>query len=182
MIIVLSGKPGSGKSTVGRLLAKKLGYKFYSMGDFRGKLALERGLTVDQLNAIGEKEFWTDKLADDYQKRLGESENNFVMDSWLGFYFIPRGVKIFLDVNPDVAAKRVFMDQREDEEKQKSVEDVKEMLSKRVIQTQKRYYKYYGIKNIYDKKHYDAVIDTTKLSPEQVIEKILSFLRKNKKI
>ena len=38
MIITISGLPGSGKSTIGKMLAKKLGYKFYSMGDLRGKI------------------------------------------------------------------------------------------------------------------------------------------------
>ena len=53
MIITISGIPGSGKTTVGRMLAEKLGYKFYSIGDLRGKMAMERGMTIDQLNELG---------------------------------------------------------------------------------------------------------------------------------
>ena len=44
MIITISGWPGSGKTSVGKLLSKKLGYQFYSMGDLRGKVALEKNL------------------------------------------------------------------------------------------------------------------------------------------
>ncbi|MCX6741353.1 MAG: AAA family ATPase, partial [Candidatus Parcubacteria bacterium] len=46
MIITLSGKPGSGKTTVAKILAEKLGYKFYSTGDLRGQMAMKRGLTI----------------------------------------------------------------------------------------------------------------------------------------
>ncbi len=95
MIIVISGSPGSGKSTVGKILAKDLGYKFYSMGDLRGQMAMERGLTIDQLNEIGKTEDWTDRAADEYQKKLGETEDNFVIDSWAGFHFLPQAFKIF---------------------------------------------------------------------------------------
>ena len=71
MIITISGVPGSGKSTAGKSVARKLGYEYVSMGDFRGKMAMERGLTIDELNKLGEKEDWTDRQADEYQRELG---------------------------------------------------------------------------------------------------------------
>jgi len=37
MIITIAGEGGSGKSTVARILAKKLDYKHYSTGDLRGR-------------------------------------------------------------------------------------------------------------------------------------------------
>jgi cytidylate kinase len=45
MIITLSGYPGSGKSTAGKLLAAKLGYNRYSIGDLQRRLAAEHNLT-----------------------------------------------------------------------------------------------------------------------------------------
>ena len=64
MIITISGKPGSGKSTVAKIIAAKLGLNKYSIGDLRGKMALDRGITIDELNEVGEKEDFTDKEAD----------------------------------------------------------------------------------------------------------------------
>ena len=78
MIITISGLPGSGKTTVGRIVAKKLGYRFLSMGDLRGEIAMKHGMTIDQLNEIGKKESWTDKEVDGMLAEKGRSEDNFV--------------------------------------------------------------------------------------------------------
>ena len=112
MIITISGMPGSGKSTIAKILAQKLGYKHYSIGDLRGKMALDRHLTIDELNELGKREGWTDREPDEYQKKLGHEEDNFVIDSRLGFYFIPHSFKLFLTVDPEVAAERIFPNQR----------------------------------------------------------------------
>jgi predicted cytidylate kinase len=176
MIISISGKPGAGKTTVAKMLAKKLGFKFYSIGDLRGEIAMKLGITIDELNEIGTKQEWTDKNVDEYQKELGEKEDNFVIDSWLGFHFIPKSKKIFLDVDPKEAAKRIFKDQRKDEPKMRNVEEVEKMLEKRVKNSLERYKKYYNI-NCFDKKNYDLVIDTTHMKPEDVVKRIMKFLK-----
>ena len=177
MIISISGLPGSGKTTVGKLLAKKLGFKFYSIGDLRGRMAMERGLTIDQLNEIGMKEEWTDKEADEYQKKLGEKEDKFVIESRLGFHFIPESVKIFLEVDLKTAAERIFNDPRPDEKKRKSVEKTMEGIKERIENDKTRYKKYYGIEDFMNRSHYDIVIDTTNLEIEQALEKILKMLK-----
>ncbi len=180
MIITISGHSGSGKSTIGKRIAKKLRYNFYSMGDLRGKMAMDRGITIDELNEIGKKEAWTDNQVDEYQKELGKKEDNFIIDSRLGFHFIPHAISIFLKVDPKESAKRIFANQREDEEKKETVEEVKEMLEQREKNDKQRYLKYYNV-NYLDMKNYDIVIDTTKLSIEEVEEKLLSFIDQYKK-
>lgn len=169
--------PGSGKSTVGKILAERLGYKFYSMGDLRGKLAMDRGLTIDELNEIGKNEDWTDREADEYQKKLGETEDNFVIDGWISFHFIPRAFKIFLDADLDVAAKRIFAHQRPDEAPAGNATEIKERLAARVENTDARYKKYYDI-SFRDKSKFDLVIDTNKISSQQTADKILAALPK----
>lgn len=176
MIITISGKPGSGKSTVAKILSKKLGFRCYSVGDIRGKIAMDKGLSIDQLNEIGKKEDWTDKIVDEYQKSLGEKENNFVIEGRLGFYFIPHSVKIFLDVDLKEASKRIFNDQREDEEKKDSSKDILKMIEKRVMNDRERYKKYYKT-DFLDTKNYDYVIDTTDITAQQVADKIIKFIK-----
>lgn len=130
MIITIGGHSGAGKTSVGRTLAKKLCYKFYSMGDLRGKMAMELGMTIDELNEVGKKEAWTDKAVDEYQKKIGRKEDNFVVEGWLSFHFIPHSFRVFLDVDPRRAAERIFRHQRPDEKPQESVEKVLEMIKK----------------------------------------------------
>jgi len=179
MIISISGLPGSGKTTVGKLLAKRLGFRFYSIGDLRGRMAMERGLTIDQLNELGMKEKWTDEEADEYQKELGEKEDNFVIESRLGFYFIPKSVKIFLEVDQTKAAERIFRAQRPDEKRKTTIEEVIDSIRKRMKSDETRYQKYYKV-DFLDKSHYDIVIDTTGLTPEQVAERIIERIKKIK--
>ena len=99
MIITISGKPGSGKSTVAELIAKRLSLKHYSIGNFMREIAKEKGISLLELGKIAEKERWVDDELDKRQIELGGREDGFVIDSRLGFHFIPKSVKIFLDVN-----------------------------------------------------------------------------------
>jgi len=177
MIITISGLPGSGKTTVGRIVAKKLGYRFLSMGDLRGEIAMKHGMTIDQLNEIGKKESWTDKEVDGMLAEKGRSEDNFVVDGWIAFHFIPQSFKVFLTGEERVRATRIFKDQRPDEERQKSVDVVIKMQKRRIANTDARYRKWYGV-SFQDMGHYDLVVDTTKISAKQVAEKILKEAKK----
>ncbi len=176
MIITISGMPGSGKTTVAKKIAKKLKLNHYSIGDLRGKIALKHNLTIDELNKLGEKEIWTDKEVDDYQKKLGKTKNNFIIDGWISFHFIPNSIKIFLDVDLKTGAKRIFKDQRKDEKRKENVNEVLKMIKKRMESSKKRYKKYYNL-NPYLKKHYDFWLDTSNLTIKEVIDKILDFVK-----
>ncbi len=180
MIIAISGKPGSGKSTVAKLLAKKLGLKHYSTGDFMRKLAAERGMSLIELSKIAENDFSIDDAIDSWLRRLAKQEKGFVIDSRLAFHFIPDAVKIYLDVDLDIAAKRIFSGPARETEKAASIEALKEELKQRMESERKRYIKYYNV-DIDDKSNYDLVIDTSNISAEEVVEKIIRFLGTNKK-
>ena len=171
MIITISGLPGSGKSTVGKMLAKRLGYKFYSAGEMRGELAMERGVTIDELNEIGKKEFWTDDKVDQRTRMLGEKEDDFVIDGWVAFHFIPDSFKVFLDVDVRTGAERIMKHRRPDEKEAGSVEELVGILKKRIQETDDRYRKYYDV-DFLDKKNFDKVVDTASLTSEQVADEI----------
>ena len=69
MIISISGTPGSGKSTVGEILAKRLGFEHYSMGDFQRSLAQEKGITILELLELEKKDPKLDKRVDEKQRK-----------------------------------------------------------------------------------------------------------------
>jgi CMP/dCMP kinase len=180
MKITISGMPGSGKTSVGKALAEKFGLEFLSIGDLRGKMAMDRGITIEELNKIGETEAWTDKEADDFQKEYGAAHNNFIVEGRLAFYFIPDSIKIFLDADLRIAAERVWKDPRPDEKKRASAEDEMKAMAGRIESDKKRYLKYYGI-DPYDQKQFDIAVNTTNISREETSkileEKIASLAR-----
>ncbi len=176
MIIALSGKGASGKSTVAKLLAKKLNLRHYSIGDLMRELASSKSISLLELNRLAETDPSIDAWLDKKQQELGR-QDNFIIDSRLAFKFIPHAIKIFLDVNDKEAARRIFSaPPRQGEQPYASVKDAIQALVKRRNSEIKRLKKYYHV-NPYDKKHYDIVIDTTNLTPKQIGNAILHFLQ-----
>ncbi len=180
MRITISGKAGSGKSTVAKLLSKKLKLKHYSIGDLMRVMAIEKGITLLELNRLAEKDKSIDFELDNKLKELGKTKDNFVVDGRLTAFFIPNAeVRIFLKTDDKVRAERIMNDKRQ-QEKSKSLKDAISNIKKREESETKRYKKYYGV-NYTDKKLYNFIIDTTKLTPTQVVEKIIKFVKSKQK-
>jgi cytidylate kinase len=177
MIITISGKPGSGKGTVAKIIAERLNLKHYSIGDFMRDIAKEKGVSLLELGKTAEKERWVDDELDKRQIELGKKEDGFVIDSRLGFYFIPKSVKVFLDVNLNESAKRIFNAKRKDEKDNLNLKKTKDNIKKRMKSEMLRYKKYYGL-NYYDKKHYDFVVDTSGVSIDKVVGTVVEWLKK----
>ncbi|MAG15507.1 cytidylate kinase [Candidatus Woesearchaeota archaeon] len=179
MIITISGDAGSGKSTVAEIVSKKLKYKHYSVGDFMRIISRKRGLTLLQVSELAEKDESIDEELDDMQIELGKFEDHFVLDSRLGFHFVPKSLKVFLKVDVKEAAKRIFNHKRRLEEENKTLEATLENIKKRKKSELHRYKKYYNL-NPYDKKNYDLVIDTTNNIAEQTADEIIKAVKNNK--
>lgn len=183
MIITLSGKPGSGKSTIGKRLAEHLGFKRYYMGGIRRKMAEERGMTLADLNRLGENEEFTDRDVDARVATLGRTEDHFVIESRTAFHFIPNGVHILLEVDPAEGARRIFQHLQEEgagvrnEDRNLHTEqDVRRSNDERMESDRRRYAKYYGL-DVFDPRHYDFVVDTTHLTKDEVFSRIIQFIQ-----
>ena len=177
MIIALSGKAGSGKSTVAKELAKKLNLKHYSIGDLMREIAKDRNISLNKLSKLAEKDESIDLELDKKQIDLRD-ETDFIIDGRLTAYFIPNAnVKVFLDCEDKVRADRILKDERKDE----GSKDLKEVIEKNKAREQserKRYKQYYDV-DFYDEGLYDLVIDTAHLSVEEVINKIMEKTKIN---
>jgi len=181
LIITIYGHPGSGKSSVAQELARRLGLKHYSVGDLRRRIARERGMTIDQYNRLGETSDETDREADEYQARLGREEDDFVIDSRLGFHFIPHSFKVRLDVDPRVGAKRIFDARRGEQQAERQYGSVEEVLRGNQVRNtsdRKRYRMYYGV-NPEDPGHYDLIVDTTDRTVDEVAQCIIRGVKQH---
>jgi len=175
-LTTISGVPGSGKSSVSKLLAKKLKYNYFSIGTIMRELAKKKDLSIVELSILAEKDKNIDLELDEIQKGYSEMDD-FVMDSRLGFYFISDSFKVFLTCPLKIAAERIFKDPREDE-KYNDLNDAINKIKLRRKSEKKRYLKAYGI-DYTDPKYYDLLIDTSDKSVEDVANIILSFLRQH---
>lgn len=176
MIVTMAGRPGSGKGTIAKILSKKLKYKYYLIGDIRRNIARKMGISLEELNKIGEKKPWTDRIADNFIKKLSKKDN-IIVEGRIAWHFIPNSIKIFLDANPKTRAKRVFSSKRP-EERYKNIEEAIREMKEREKSDIRRYRKYYKIRNCYDKRHFDYVIDTTRLTAENAARKIIKIIKK----
>ena len=179
MIITITGYPGAGKSTVGRILAKKLRMKYYYTGDLMRKMAKERNITLEEMQRKAEKDFEYDRKIDAFSLQLARKHRNFILDARLGFYFIPDSVKVYLSVDPEIAAKRIVNDKRPEESKSCTKKQAIKKIKERVSSENKRYKRYYNVV-IHDPRNYDIIIDTTNMTPEEIADSIIKIIKKNK--
>ena len=97
MIIAVTGTPGVGKTTVSKLLSKRLGYEYVGVKEF----AVERGIGE---KAGDEIEIDVDELA---EKMVEEFKGkNVVIDGHLS-HFVPSDVVVVLRAHPRLVAERL---------------------------------------------------------------------------
>jgi CMP/dCMP kinase len=175
MIIAISGKAGSGKSSVAKAISKELKLRHYSVGDVMRQMAKEKGITLLDLNKLAEKDASIDKELDDRLITLGKTEKNFVIDGRLTAFFIPHAdFRIFLDAPVKTRAERILSAQRKDE-KHATLKDTITNIEKREESERKRYRQYYNV-DYSDRKLYTHVINTEPLSLQQVVERIVGIV------
>lgn len=181
MIISFCGPAGSGKSTMAKLLSEKLDWPRYYIGGIRRQKAAERGMTLAEYNKLGEESPETDIEVDEYQKKLGETEDNFIIEGRTSWHFIPHSLKIYIDVDEKIGAERVFQalqekNERNEDTELKTVEDVLASHKKRKASDVIRYKKYYDF-DVYDKSNYDFIIDSSNQSKEESFKQLYNFVK-----
>lgn len=175
-IITIGGRPGSGKSTVSRAIASQLGYEHFSSGDLFRAIGKERGIDVYQTNLIAEEEKEIDFLVDQRLRDIGAEQEEVAIDSRMAWHWIPFSFKVYLDLELDVAARRIMQAMGAKRLDHEHIPDDPDKyavrLQHRLESEARRYKKLYNV-DPYDKSNYDLVVNTGTNGPEQVVEQIL---------
>jgi len=188
MIITISGTPGSGKSTVAKILVEKLKAERIYVGGIRREIARKKGWTLEELNKYAQTHPETDVDVDKdvtvQARQLEKAGKKVIVEGRTQYHFLPESIKIYIKVEPEEGARRIWNDLQEKELRDQrnegniaSFEQMKLRMKQRQNEDTKRYQKYYSI-NPYDESHYDLVVDSTAISAEEVAEKILSYVKK----
>ena len=171
--ISLTGEPGSGKSTVCKLMEERLGdVEVVSVGRLQRSMAGEMGMTTVEFNKYMEAHPEIDLKLDDMVKAYdGVTGRNILFDSRLAWNFVPSAFSVYVTIDLFEAATRVYKACRADEG-YSSEREAAEKLNARRNSEVLRYHEYYGL-NIKDLFNYDLVVDSTSVSPEEVRDIIL---------
>ena len=179
MNITLTGNLGSGKGSVSETFKAK-GFGYVSGGDiFRG-VAKEKGITVVEMNELAKKDRSIDDLIDARSTRLGDELDNTLFDSRLAWNFVRESFKVFLLVDTDESARRVFSGKSREMEEYASQEECAEGLATRANLERDRFSSLYNI-DYYAKENYDLIIESTNATPEQIASEIERCFEEYKK-
>ena len=186
VILTVSGPGGSGKSTIAVELAHILGAQRIYVGGIRREIARSKGMTIQELNEYAldhpETDVDVDEEAASRARRLVKLGKVVLVEGRTQFHFLPESLKLYITVDTNEAAKRIWGDlvssegqTKRNEKRPKSVAALAKDIRKRDLNDAKRYKKYYG----FDHRrlsHYDYVIDTTYLNKEEAISAVISLV------
>ena len=171
-IITISGKPGSGKSSTADRVAELLGYTRYSSGDMVRRILREAGKTLEAYNQEAAENTTLDAQVDAALRDL-RNHQDIVIDSRLGFYWLPESFKVYLDLDLELATARIYKDTVANEMRssvgtsQSSLQTVIQQVRSRMEGEQRRFRRLYGV-DPFDTSHFDFVIDTSRQNPQSV--------------
>jgi predicted cytidylate kinase len=170
--ITISGLPGTGKTTVARLLEKRLGLRYVYSGEIFRKMAKKYKMSLEEFGKYCETHQEIDEKLDQYQLDILRKGNVIVegrISGWLAYQNHIPAMKVLLAANINVRAGRIVKREQGDVEKRK-----KEILNREKSEAT-RYKKYYGI-DVRDTSIYDVIVDASEKTPEEIMKIIIEHL------
>jgi len=174
--ITISGYAGTGKSTVGKMLAEKLNCKFLSVGSFAREFAeKEFGMSINDFQVKCEENPKLDDFVNFKFRDLCNSMENFVADFRLGFHFVENSFNILFVLSEQAAFERLLKAGRKMEQTDFA------SIRKRNEDMRQRFIEKFGA-DFADESNYNAVIDTDKKTPLEITELILRIIQNPSKM
>jgi cytidylate kinase len=159
MIICVSGLAGSGKNTVGEIVAKKLNLDEVKLS-FKDEAKRENVDLMTVQKEATKNESYDRELDREIVKRA--RKGNCVVMTWLGPWIVKNAdLRVWLNVGEKERAKRVARRDR------MSLKKALEHIRRRDENNRRRYRRYYGI-DIMDHSIFDLEINSDVFNPQQI--------------
>jgi predicted cytidylate kinase len=170
-VVTLTGPPGSGKTTAGRLAADLLRLEFLSAGEqFRAEAA-RRGIDLEALSKAAEADPSIDRSLDDRMVGLA-TPARFLEGRIIGALLRRRRVPtICLEVTATEAVRVERVAGRDGV----SVEEARRRTREREASETSRYLRYYDIDLA--REPADLRVDSSQLAPLEVAHRLVEFIR-----
>jgi len=168
--ITISGKICTGKSTLHNLLMKKLSWASFSTGELFRQYVKDRGLNLEQAEEQNNK---LSKKIDNQVRNLLKTKQHLIIDSWMAGITakgIPGVLKILLICKGDIRYKRFAKREKI------SFQESKRMVDERFKNWAEKIKEIYHRDDFYDKKNFNLIIDTSHITPQVVLKKVLILL------
>jgi cytidylate kinase len=173
MLITISGLPGSGKTTVARLVASDLGLEHVYAGNIFRQQAEAQGLSLEEYLHRAESDPAIDRELDRQMERRAAA-GQAVLEGRLAAFMADRAgaeaLKVFLDASEGVRAERIS-----GREGGAAAERLRE-IQVREASDRRRYLDLYGV-DYHDLTRYDLVMETDRRTPDEVARAIVERAR-----
>jgi len=177
-IITLGGHLGAGKTVLAGKLATALGYEELYMGGLFRELAAEQGMSIEVFYQAIERNPELEKSLDRRQADIMRTKDNMIVQGRIAWFFAKESpfavFNVCLTVDPHIGAERSA---KRPENMKKPIEAVLRANEERSQRELDRYRALYGIDDFLDPGHYDFVLDTTRLTEEGVLRRVIEKIK-----
>lgn len=169
---MVSGPPGSGKTTQAKMISKALGLRYYSAGTIFRKIAEEKGLSLEQLSILATRDPSID-VEIDRRSYEEAKKGDVVLDGHLIAWIVEElaDVKILVTAPLRTRVERIAKRDNKD-----LVAAFRETVIREYTQY-RRFIEYYGI-DPYDYSIFDIIVNTEKMGPLETFKTIMGYIEK----
>ncbi len=171
MIIAISGLSGSGKNTLGSVLAEMLRYRLVCP-TFKD-LAKKEGVSLMEFQKRAEKDPGIDRKFDALLKEEA-GKGNCVVTTWLGPWMVEPQVRVWVFAPDGVRAQRLA------KRDGMPLKEAKAHIRERDAANRERYLKLYGV-DIFDTSGFDVCVNSGLYSPEELAGIVMKVIETKKK-
>lgn len=171
-VITIGGEPGTGTTTIVNLLSARTGLKIVNTGEIFRQLAKEHNMDLTSFSSYAKSKPEIDFELDKRQVEIAKGGSVILegrLSGWLMKNNNIPGFTVLLTADLATRIKRIMGREK------KSYEQVKSEVLAREKCEQDRYQKFYNV-NYLDSIHYDLIIDTSNLTPEEIVNRIIGAI------